>query len=116
MSLKNKIYVSLNNRLTDQIRFITYLLVKLKQMKKKQDNKRRLLFTIMMKKKESLMPSSATTTAAAADNSSAIAAPTADDIKLISKMANNEELDIFASNGDEDENDELDKLFAECGF
>ena len=31
-------------------------------------------------------------------------------------MANNEELDIFASDGDDDEDDELDKLFAECGF
>lgn len=67
----------------------------------------------MMKKKEPLSTLSTSPTAAAA-NSSAIAAPTADDIKLISKMANNEELDIFASGDDED--DELDKLFAECGF
>ena len=67
----------------------------------------------MMKKKEPLSTLSTSPTAAAA-NSSAIAAPTADDIKLISKMANNEELDIFAS--DDDEDDELDKLFAECGF
>ena len=66
----------------------------------------------MMKKKEPLSTLSTSPTAAA--NSSAIAAPTADDIKLISKMANNEELDIFAS--DDDEDDELDKLFAECGF
>ena len=66
-----------------------------------------------MKKKEPLSTLSTSTTAAAA-NSSAIAASTADDIKLISKMANNEELDIFASGDDED--DELDKLFAECGF
>ena len=67
----------------------------------------------MMKKKEPLSTLSTSPTAAAT-NSSAIAAPTADDIKLISKMANNEELDIFASGDDED--DELDKLFAECGF
>ena len=67
----------------------------------------------MMKKKEPLSTLSTSPTAAAA-NSSAIAAPTADDIKLISKMANDEELDIFAS--DDDEDDELDKLFAECGF
>lgn len=67
----------------------------------------------MMKKKEPLSTLSTSPTAAAA-NSSAIAAPTADDIKLISKMANNEELDIFASGDDED--DELDRLFAECGF
>ena len=67
----------------------------------------------MMKKKEPLSTLS-TSPAAAAANSSAIAAPTVDDIKLISKMANNEELDIFASGDDED--DELDKLFAECGF
>ena len=67
----------------------------------------------MMKKKEPLSTLSTPPIAAAA-NSSAIAAPTADDIKLISKMANNEELDIFASGDDED--DELDKLFAECGF
>mgnify|MGYP000506596615 CR=1 FL=1 len=67
----------------------------------------------MMKKKEPLSTLSTSPTAAAA-NSSAIAAPTADDIKLISKMAKNEELDIFASGDDED--DELDKLFAECGF
>ena len=67
----------------------------------------------MMKKKEPLSTLSTSPTAATA-NSSAIAAPTADDIKLISKMANNEELDIFASGDDED--DELDKLFAECGF
>ena len=67
----------------------------------------------MMKKKEPLSTLSTSPTAAAA-NSSAIAAPTADDIKLISKMANNEELDIFVSGDDED--DELDKLFAECGF
>lgn len=67
----------------------------------------------MMKKKEPLSTLSTSPTAAAA-NSSAIIAPTADDIKLISKMANNEELDIFA-NGD-DEDDELDRLFAECGF
>ena len=67
----------------------------------------------MMKKKEPLSTLSTSPTAAAA-NSSAIAAPTIDDIKLISKMANNEELDIFASGDDED--DELDKLFAECGF
>ena len=66
----------------------------------------------MMKKKEPL--STLSTPTAAAANSSAIAAPTADDIKLISKMANNEELDIFASGDDED--DELDRLFAECGF
>ena len=66
----------------------------------------------MMKKKEPLSTLSTSPTAAA--NSSAIAAPTADDIKLISKMANNEELDIFAS--DDDEDDELDRLFAECGF
>ena len=66
----------------------------------------------MMKKKEPLSTLSTSPTAAA--NSSAIAAPTADDIKLISKMANNEELDIFASGDDED--DELDRLFAECGF
>ena len=67
----------------------------------------------MMKKKESLSTLSTSPTAAAA-NSSAIAAPTADDIKLISKMANNEELDIFANSDDKD--DELDRLFAECGF
>ena len=67
----------------------------------------------MMKKKEPLSTLSTSPTAAAA-NSSAIAAPTADDIKLISKMANNEELDIFVSGDDED--DELDRLFAECGF
>ena len=67
----------------------------------------------MMKKKEPLSTLSTSPTAAAA-NSSVIAAPTADDIKLISKMANNEELDIFASGDDED--DELDRLFAECGF
>ena len=67
----------------------------------------------MMKKKEPLSTLSTSPTAAAA-NSSAIVAPTADDIKLISKMANNEELDIFASGDDED--DELDRLFAECGF
>ena len=67
----------------------------------------------MMKKKEPLSTLSTSPTATAA-NSSAIAAPTADDIKLISKMANDEELDIFASGDDED--DELDKLFAECGF
>ena len=67
----------------------------------------------MMKKKEPLSTLSTSPTAAAA-NSSAIIAPTADDIKLISKMANNEELDIFASGDDED--DELDRLFAECGF
>ena len=67
----------------------------------------------MMKKKEPLSTLSTSPTAAAA-NSSAIAAPTTDDIKLISKMANNEELDIFASGDDED--DELDRLFAECGF
>ena len=48
----------------------------------------------MMKKKAPLSTLSTSPTAAAA-NSSAIAAPTADDIKLISKMANNEELDIF---------------------
>ena len=66
-----------------------------------------------MKKKEPLSTLSTSPTAATT-NSSAIAAPTADDIKLISKMANNEELDIFASGDDED--DELDKLFAECGF
>ena len=67
----------------------------------------------MMKKKEPLSTLSTPPIAAAA-NSSAITAPTADDIKLISKMANNEELDIFASGDDED--DELDRLFAECGF
>ena len=67
----------------------------------------------MMKKKEPLSTLSTSPKAAAA-NSSAIAAPTTDDIKLISKMANNEELDIFASGDDED--DELDRLFAECGF
>ena len=67
------------------------------------------------KKKEPLSTLSTSPIAATA-NSSAIAAPTTDDIKLISKMANNEELDIFASDGDDDEDDELDKLFAECGF
>ena len=67
----------------------------------------------MMKKKEPLSTLSTSPTAAAA-NRSAIIAATADDIKLISKMANNEELDIFASGDDED--DELDRLFAECGF
>ena len=68
-----------------------------------------------MKKKELTTTAIATNTPAiVTDNSSAIVAPTADDIKLISKMANNEELDIFASGDDED--DELDKLFAECGF
>lgn len=70
---------------------------------------------MIMKKKEPLSTLSISPTAATA-NSSAIAAPTTDDIKLISKMANNEELDIFASDGDDDEDDELDKLFAECGF
>lgn len=70
---------------------------------------------MIMKKKEPLSTLSISSTAATA-NSSAIAAPTTDDIKLISKMANNEELDIFASDGDDDEDDELDKLFAECGF
>ena len=69
---------------------------------------------MIMKKKEPLSTLSTSPTAATA-NSSAITAPTTDDIKLISKMANNEELDIFASDGD-DEDDELDKLFAECGF
>ena len=67
-----------------------------------------------MKKKELITTTATTAPATAIDNSSAIAAPTADDIKLISKMANNEEFDIFASGDDED--DELDKLFAECGF
>ena len=68
-----------------------------------------------MKKKELITTTTAATTpTTATDNSSAIIAPTADDIKLISKMANNEELDIFASGDDED--DELDRLFAECGF
>ena len=70
---------------------------------------------MIMKKKEPLSTLSTLPTATTA-NSSAIAAPTTDDIKLISKMANNEELDIFASDGDDDEDDELDKLFAECGF
>ena len=70
---------------------------------------------MMMKKKEPLSTLSISQTVATA-NSSAIAAPTTDDIKLISKMANNEELDIFASDGNDDEDDELDKLFAECGF
>ena len=70
---------------------------------------------MMMKKKEPLSTLSISPTVATA-NSSAIAAPTTDDIKLISKMANNEELDIFASDGNDDEDDELDKLFAECGF
>lgn len=70
---------------------------------------------MMIKEKKSLSTLSTSPTAAAA-NSSAIAAPTADDIKLISKMANNEELDIFANDCDDDEDDELDKLFAECGF
>lgn len=69
---------------------------------------------MVIKKKEPLSTLSTSPTAATT-NSSAIAAPTTDDIKLISKMANNEELDIFASDGD-DEDDELDKLFAECGF
>ena len=70
---------------------------------------------VIMKKKELITTTTATTAPATAiDNSSTIAAPTADDIKLISKMAINEELDIFASGDDED--DELDKLFAECGF
>lgn len=70
---------------------------------------------IIMKKKELITTTTAATTpTTATDNSSAIIAPTADDIKLISKMANNEELDIFASGDDED--DELDRLFAECGF
>ena len=69
---------------------------------------------IIMKKKELITTTAATTPTTATDNSSAIIAPTADDIKLISKMANNEELDIFASGDDED--DELDRLFAECGF
>lgn len=73
---------------------------------------------MMIKEKKPLSTLSTSPTAATA-NSSAIAAPTADDIKLISKMANNEELDIFANDGgggDDDEDDELDKLFAECGF
>lgn len=70
---------------------------------------------MIIKKKEPLSTLSISPTAATA-NSSAIAAPITDDIKLISKMANNEELDIFASDGDDDEDDELDKLFAECGF
>ena len=70
---------------------------------------------MMMKKKEPLSTLSTPPTTATA-NSSAIAAPTADDIKLISKMANNEELDIFANDCDDDEDNELDKLFAECGF
>lgn len=69
---------------------------------------------MIMKKKEPLSTLSISPTVATAN--SAIAAPTTDDIKLISKMANNEELDIFASDGDDDEDDELDKLFAECGF
>ena len=69
---------------------------------------------VIMKKKELITTTVATAPTTATDNSSAIAAPTADDIKLISKMANNEELDIFASGDDED--DELDRLFAECGF
>ena len=70
---------------------------------------------VIMKKKELITTTTAATTpTTATDNSSAIVAPTADDIKLISKMANNEELDIFASGDDED--DELDRLFAECGF
>ena len=70
---------------------------------------------VIMKKKELITTTTAATTpTTATDNSSAIIAPTADDIKLISKMANNEELDIFASGDDED--DELDRLFAECGF
>lgn len=68
---------------------------------------------MIIKKKEPLSTLSISPTVVTA-NSSAIAAPTTDDIKLISKMANNEELDIFA-NGD-DEDDELDRLFAECGF
>ena len=70
---------------------------------------------MIIKKKEPLSTLPISPTAATA-NSSAIAAPTTDDIKLISKMANNEELDIFASDGDDDGDDELDKLFAECGF
>lgn len=70
---------------------------------------------MIIKKKEPLSTLSISPTAATT-NSSAIAAPTTDDIKLISKMANNEEFDIFASDGDDDEDDELDKLFAECGF
>ena len=70
---------------------------------------------MIIKKKEPLSTLSTSPTVATA-NSSVIAAPTTDDIKLISKMANNEELDIFASDGDDDEDDELDKLFAECGF
>ena len=70
---------------------------------------------VIMKKKELITTTTAATApTTATDNSSAIIAPTADDIKLISKMANNEELDIFASGDDED--DELDRLFAECGF
>ena len=69
---------------------------------------------VIMKKKELITTTAVTAPATVIDNSSAIIAPTADDIKLISKMANNEELDIFASGDDED--DELDKLFAECGF
>lgn len=63
---------------------------------------------MMIKEKKPLSTLSTSPTAAAA--------PTADDIKLISKMANNEELDIFANDCDDDEDDELDKLFAECGF
>lgn len=70
---------------------------------------------VIMKKKELITTTTAATAPTTAiDNSSAIVAPIADDIKLISKMANNEELDIFASGDDED--DELDRLFAECGF
>ena len=67
---------------------------------------------MVIKKKEPLSTSSISPTAATA-NSSAITSPNTDDIKLISKMANNEELDIFANDSDDDE---LDKLFAECGF